>query len=582
MKRCPECRRDYYDDSLLYCLDDGSALLEGPASDRAEPPASGSGDLGEEPATAILSHSPASENRTRPFIRTTESEAEPRSSSNELPEKRFVSANRTVKPLAMLAVAVVILVGGFFGYRYFTTSEHISSIAVMPFVNDSANPDVEYLSDGMTETLIKGLSTIPSLSVKSRSAVFFYKDKQTTPQRIGDELGVQAVLLGHVNIIGENLKVSLELVNTQTQDVIWTDQYAMPRSEVVSLQSKIARDVSTTLRERLSGVDQAKVTKASTEDPEAYQAYLRGRYHFNRRTVADLAKAIEEFKRATDRDPNYALAFSGLADAFAIYSDYAGSAGAEYASKVRSNAERAIALDDQLGEPHATLAILSVQDRQWDDALREGKLAVELSPNYPTGVQWYASILLDLGRYDEAAEMMKRAHELDPVSAPISNGLSNAYEVQNNFEAAISNSLRYIEMNPTFPTSYRDLGLYYSKLGRHSEAVANGEKAVALERASYLLGDLGYIYGAAGRRDEALAIASELEARYSKKQSAGRYIAEVYSGLGQYEGAMKWLEKDLQSNNGRLSEVRWTIPFQSMHAYGPFKDLIERMGMPPL
>ena len=559
MKRCPECRRDYYDDSLFYCLEDGAALIQGsvPSPD--------------EPATMILS---GAENSTTNI-------KEPEDGITPVEGRRRTAKRNWIIAGAIGIVIVSALAIASYSF-YGRSTEQIASIAVMPFANDSGNPEIEYLSDGMTETLIKSLSQVPSLAVKSRHVVFAYKEKETDPRRIGYELGVQAVLFGRITARGEILKVALELVNTRTEDVIWSDQYETSRTEIIGLQARIARDVSATLRNQMSGIDKEKVARSGTSNAEAYQAYLRGRYHFHRRTAADLKKAIEEFQRATDIDSNYALAFSGLADAYALYSDYTGTPSAELATKVRAFAERAIALDAQLGEPHATLGILNVQDRRWDEALREAKTAVDLNPTYPTGVQWYASILLDLGRYDEAAEMMGRARELDPISAAISNGLSNTYEVRNDLDAAIANSLRYIEMNPSFPTSYRDLGFYYSRQGRHAEAIASGEKAVALERASYLLGDLGYIYASAGREHDAMTIVGELETRYRDGQSAGRYIAEVYSGLEQYEKAMQWLEKDFQSKNGRLSEIRWTIPYYSMHSYPPFKDLIRRMGLPPI
>jgi len=552
MKRCPECRRDYRDDSLMYCLEDGVALIQGsvPSPD--------------EPATAILHE--IGEAATQTQIHTTEETV------------RLSPFDKRLLLALVLLAAIVLL--GFAGYRYIgTMSKQIGSIAVMPFVNETGDPELEYLSDGMTETLIKSLSAIPNLAVKSRSTVFYYKGKEVSPQKVGDDLGVQAVLLGRVSGRSDVLKLSIELVSTKTQDVIWADQYETPRTDVVGLQGMITKAVSTTLRSRLTGDEQAKVTTAPTNIPEAYQAYLKGRYYFNLRGADNLSKSIDQFKLATELDPNYALAFSGLADSYALFSDYAGTPGSEVVPMVRMYAERAIELDPQLAEPHATLGILSVQNRNWDEALRESKTAVDLNPSYPTGVQWHASVLLDLGHYDEAAEMMKRAHDLDPVSPAISDGLSNTYEARDIYDAAMENSKRYIEMNPTFPAAYRSLGFYYSIMGRHAEAVAQAEKAVQLDRASYLLGDLGYVYAAAGKRDQALALVRELESRYANNSGPGRYVAEIYSGLGEKGKAMEWLEKDFQTKNGRLAEITWTVPYRSMRDYPPFNDLLKRMGL---
>lgn len=581
MKRCPECGRDYNDDSLSFCLDDGFGLLFGPGN--SDPGAFSNELLPDEPVTAIL-HPPsdAFEAATRPQVDTTP-ETGAGAAAGEPATSRNFPGNRTTRLLVGAVAVTALLVGWLFGYRYlYPGTGQIDSIAVMPFANESGDPDLEYLSDGMTETLIKSLSAVPNLAVKSRSTVFYYKGKDASPKKVGDELGVQAVLLGRVSSRANELKLSLELVNTRTQDVIWTDQYEAPKSDVVGLQGMVATAVSTALRTRLTGEEQAKVASAPTKSPEAYQAYLKGRYYFNLRGADNLSKSIEQFKQATELDPNFALAFSGLADSYAIYSDWAGTPASENTPLVRMYAERAIALDPQLADPHATLGILNVQACNWDEALRESKTAVDLNPNYPTGVQWHASILLDLGRYDEAADMMKRAHDLDPVSPAISDGLSNTFEVRDNFDAAIENSRRYIELNPAFPGSYRNLAFYYSMMGRHAEAVAQAEKAVQLDRASYLLGDLGFVYGVAGKRDQATALIRELESRFANNRSVGRYVAEIYSGLGEKEKAMEWLEKDFRSRSGRLAEVRWTIPYRSMHDYPPFRDLLKRMGMPPL
>ena len=360
MKRCPECGREY-DNTMSFCLDDGAELLYGPAS-------------ADEPETAILS-SPGGvvEPPTAVYRRNTDTV---RTSILE-PSRPFA------KPiLAATFLLAIIVLGGFFGYRYISNanSKQIESIAVMPFVNESGTPDLEYLSDGMTETLIKNLSQVPNLAVKSRSTVLYYKGKETSPKKIGEELGVQAVLLGRVGGRGDDLKLSLELVNTQTQNVIWSEQYDRKQSDLVVLQSEIAKDVSAKLSSKLSAADEAKVTKASTADPEAYQDYLKGRYYWNRRTTENLKKAIEQFKSATDKDPNYALAYSGLADCYAILGDYAGTPASETSPQAQAFAERAIAIDDRLAEPHATLGILHMQSFQWAEAEKESKRAVDLNP----------------------------------------------------------------------------------------------------------------------------------------------------------------------------------------------------------
>jgi TolB-like protein/Flp pilus assembly protein TadD len=478
-------------------------------------------------------------------------------------------------------VFIAILAGSVYWYLDREKTRAIESIAVMPFVNESGSADLEYLSDGMTETLIKSLSNLPNLSVKPRSSVFRYKGKDTDLKTIAKELNIQAILNGRVVQRGDQLTVSLELVNAQKESVIWTEQYERKTSDLVSLQSEIARDVSTKLKSKLSGVEETQVTKIATADPAAYQAYLKGRYYWNRRTTENLQKAIEQFKLATDRDPNYALPFVGLADCYAVLNEYAGTPSSETIPQSRSYAQRALSLDNQLAEPHATLGQVNNQAWQYAEAEREYKRAIELNPNYPTGYHWYSILLKDLGRIDEASKMINRAHELDPLSSVISVNISRMYQIQNNHEASIENSLKIIELDPNFGPAYQYLGLSYLKQGRSAEAITALKKAVELTgESSISLGDLGYVYAATGKRTEALTIIKQLEDKYERKQAIGQYIAPVYLGLGEKDKAFEWLERDFQARDGKLPEIRWQLQFDSLRDDARYKDLLKRMNLP--
>ncbi|MEO7674383.1 MAG: tetratricopeptide repeat protein [Pyrinomonadaceae bacterium] len=544
MKRCPECRRDYYDDTLSFCLADGTGLVYGLCDD--------------ESVTAILHTTEAvGDAPTRAPIHTTEQTAILPFGSTDLPKRRF---DKRLLAIPLLLISL----GGYFGYRYVSPTKQIESIAVMPFVNESGNPDVEYLSDGMTETLIKSLSNLPNLNVKARSSVFRYKGKDTDAKTIGKELNVQAVLNGRVVQRGEQLTLNLELVDALTENVIWTESYNRKQSDLVSLQSEIAKDVSSKLTSKLSGSDETKVTRSATSDPEAYQAYLKGRYYWNRRTAENLKKAIEQFKTATDRDPNYALAFVGLADCYILLNQYAGTPMRETIPKAKDYSTRAIGIDDQLAEPHASLGSVNEMLWEWAEAEREYKRAIELNPNYATAYQWYSNFLKNLGRYDEAAVMIKRAHEIDPLSSAISVNLSRMYMLHNNQNASIENTLKVIELDPNFPAAYVHLGQSYLKQGRNAEAIANFEKAVELSnRAGEILMYLGYGYAVTGKRAEAIAIAKELEEKLARKEANGRYVAGVYAGLGEKDKAFEWLEKDFQSQ-GEVSNITWGIPYEPL------------------
>lgn len=567
MKRCPECGRDYNDDSMSFCLDDGSELLFGPAS--------GSG--ADEPATAILHETaPPAEAQTRAQIHTTEQTAVLLSGVAEMPKAKGIDKRLLLAPVAL----AIIVLSGFFGYRYITQAKQIESIAVMPFKNESGNPEVEYLSDGMTETLIKSLSEVPHLAVKSRSTVFYYKGKETIPKKIGEELGVQAVLLGRIDGRGEDLRLSLELVNTGTQDVIWTESYQRKQSDLVSLQSEIAKDVSTNLKAKLTGAEESKVTRTGTADPEAYQAYLKGRYYWNRRTAENIKKAIEQFMVAVDRDPNYAMAYVGLAECYAILNEYSGIPLSETLPEAKVYAERAIAIDGQLAEPHATLGLINEFEWNWTEAEREYKRAIELNPNYATAFHWYSTYLKDTGRFDEGALMSKRAHEIDPLSSVITREVSMFYQLLNQHQASIDNSLKLIDLDPNFPAAHQYLGLSYLKLGRNAEGVAALEKAAELSnRAAWQLGDLGYGYAVTGKRAEAMAIVKELEEKYAKREANAQNIAAVYAGLGNKDKAFEWLETGFRTK-ADLTYLKWAIPYESLRDDPRYTGLLKRMGLP--
>ena len=474
----------------------------------------------------------------------------------------------------------IISATAYFGF-FANSVKQIESIAVMPFINASGNPDVEYLSDGMTETLIKSLSELPNLNVKPRSSVFRYKGKDTEMKTIGKELNVEAILNGRVIQRGEQLTLSLELIDVQNDKVLWTESYQRKQSDLVFLQSEIAKDVSTKLKSKLSGADEAKVTKTSTANPEAYQAYLKGRYYWNRRTAENITKAIEQFKAATDRDPNYALAYAGLADCYGLLPLYAGTPNSEAIPQAKVFAERAIAIDDQLAEPHASLGLIYQKLWKWAEAEREFKRAIELNPNYATSYHWYSILLRNLGRFVESAQMIEKAKELDPLSIVIGANVSQIYMIQKDFKEMAENSLKLIELDPNNSGGYSYLGFAYLKLGRDTEAIANFEKAVELmNRASISLSNLGYGYAVTGKRSDANAIIMELEESYARKESSGGSIAEVYAGLGDKDKAFEWLEKDFQSRNGEITDIRWYMQFESLRDDPRYKDLLKRMGLP--
>jgi TolB-like protein/tetratricopeptide (TPR) repeat protein len=580
MKRCPQCNRIETDEALKFCRVDGTTLISDSSSISGE---AGTAQLGipadtSEVHTSILPHKTDAD-MSRATGPTTVLATQPSPTTGPITKPKSKKPIVIAVIISVVVVAVTAMAIGLYLSR--KSSRAIDSIAVMPFVNESGNQDVEYLADGITETLIKSLSNLPNLNVKPRSSVFRYKGKDTNLQTIGKELNVQAILNGTVAQRGDELTLSLELVDVQKDSVIWTEQYKRKTSDLVSLQSEIARDISTKLKSKLSGAEETQVTKTATADPEAYQAYLKGRYYWNRRTAENLKKAIEQFKIATDRDPNYALAFVGLADCYVVLNEYAGVPTRETVPRARSYAERAMSLDPQLGEPHAALAWANESLWQWAEAEKEFKRAIALNPSYPTAYHWYSIFLRNMGRYDESATIITRAHELDPLSSVISVNVSRVDQLQNNHAASIENSFKIIELDPNFGAAYQYLALSYLKLGRNAEAIAAAEKAVEItKRSGVTLGDLGHVYAATGKQAQAQAVIKELEEKYARKEAIGQDIAAIYAELGEKDKAFEWLEKDLQVQNDRLPNIRWELQFESLRDDPRFKDLLKRMNLP--
>ncbi len=584
MKKCPQCGREY-DVSMMFCLDDGAELLFGPASM-------------DEPATAILHTTDAvGEAPTRAQIHTIEQtaifprpEAEPQNSLGDASEKQSFSANRAAKPLggrikviAAIGVAVMLLVAGFFGYRYLgsgANTKQIESIAVMPFVNESGNADVDYLSDGMTETLISSLSQLPKLSVKARSTVFFYKGKETSPKRIGEELGVQAVLFGRVVQRGDDLKLSLELVNTQTGNVLWSEQYNRKQTDLLTLQSDIAHDVSSKLKAKLSGADEAKVTKAYTANPEAYELYLKGRFHFYKGTDAEMKKAVDYYQQATEKDPNYALAYVGLADSYGLASAYVLPPAQAYA-KVREAVLKALQIDDGLGEAHATLGTYKLfYERDWQGAENEFTRAITLNPNSPTAAFWYGLYLEASGRFDQAIVQASRSRQLDPLSVLSNSGVQEAYYMSRQYDRAIEAGRKTLELDPENALSHVFLGQSYQQKSMFSEAISEYEKARQIDSSPWVLAPLGNGYAVAGRTADARKVLTELDAAAKQRYVSPYNYALVYTGLGDKDQAFAWLNKADQERNDYLIYLKVEPLFDSLRSDPRFADLLKRIGVP--
>src|SRR6266536_4356753 len=389
MKRCPQCHRVETDDALVFCRADGTALVGDSIDQEAGTAKLGSGSVANETATGILPQT-TDANINRATVPTTMLPAQP--PSNTTSELTKPKSRKTVIAVAVILTAVVAAFTAIVvdSYRSRNSRKSIQSIAVMPFVNASGNADLDYLSDGMTETLISSLSQLPNLNVKARSTVFRYKGKETNPQMLGRELNVQAILNGRVVQHGDRLTLSLELIDAQTENVIWSDKYERNQTDLVSLQNEIARDVSSKLKLKLSGADQQKLAKTYTSDPEAYRFYLQGRFYLNKRVGNLFDRADAYFQQAIEKDPNFALGYVGLAEFL----------GERDRPKAKEYIMRALAIDNQLSDAHASLGYQLMLDYDFAASEREFRRAIELDPNNARAYQWNGSRLMMIGLYD--------------------------------------------------------------------------------------------------------------------------------------------------------------------------------------
>ncbi|HEY2867609.1 MAG TPA: protein kinase [Pyrinomonadaceae bacterium] len=483
--------------------------------------------------------------------------------------------------LAVLILAVVGLGIWYFGFRQARTSQ-IGSIAVMPFENASGNPDIEYLSDGVTESLINDLSQLPNLSVKSRSSVFRYKGKDVEPQQVAAELKVQAVLNGRVTQRGDSLTISLDIVDAATGDQIWGDQYTRKIADLAALQSDIAREVSQRLRTRLTGAEEKLVVKNQTQNSEAYQLYLKGRFQWNRRTVDSLRQAIEFYKQSVAKDPNYALGYAGLAETYILLPQYSAASPSDSLPQAKAMAEKAVAIDDSLAEAHTVLAdYLALFEYDRVGAEREFRRAIDLDPNYATAHQWMGTDVYGATkRFDEAIRELKRAEELDPLSPIISTNVGDMLLYAHRYDEAIAQYRRVLALDPSFQFAHFEMALGLQTKGLYPEAIAEFRKGLELGYDSQNTGFLAYSLARSGQKDEAMKLIESL-----KKESAEHYvqsyaIAVAYVGLGNKDEAIAWLEKDVAEHSTQNCVYAVDPALDDLRSDPRFKDMLRRLNLP--
>jgi serine/threonine protein kinase/tetratricopeptide (TPR) repeat protein len=485
--------------------------------------------------------------------------------------------------LTLAALAVMVLLGIDYGaHRWFSTPSGpmIQSLAVLPFTNSSGDASADYLSDGITESLIANLAHVPDLRVKSRNIVFHYKGKDVDAQKAGNELGVSALVTGRVTPHGDNVEVSAELTVVRDSTEIWGHHYSGKSADIMSLQQQIASDLAEKLRPKLSAPEKQQVSKQGTQNPEAYELYLKGRYAWNKRTASDIATAISYFNQAVAKDPSYAMAYAGLADAYVFLND-----PSEAIPKSNTAARKALELDPTLARPHALLATNEVEF-DWDFAGGEAefKKALELDPNDATAHQWYALFLAEIGgREQEALAEVNRAHQLDPLSAVISSAVGAIHISARRYDEAIAVCQKLAIENPTFAYAHNCLASVYWGKRLYPQVIeewrAFGQLSGDRNEAEFAAA-LGQGFHSGGWKGALRKGIEVLQAQRKIGYVPAYNIARLYADLGEKDQAFQWLNTAYQERDNLLPGLRTDFLLDPLRSDPRFAELVRKIGLP--
>lgn len=457
----------------------------------------------------------------------------------------------------------------------------IRSLAVLPLENFSGDASQDYFADGMTEELITNLGQISALRVISRTSVMTYKRARKSLPQIAAELNVEAVVEGSVLHLGDRVRITAQLIQVPADKHIWTQTYEEDIRDTLTLQNKVARAIAEQIKVTLNKQEQVALGGVKTVNPDAYRAYLTGRHYWNKRTAGDLKKAIDYFNRAVEKDPKFAAAYSGLADAYALSGDWEyGISSPESAfPQAKAAASKALALDDTLAEAHTSLAFVSdLYDWNWQAAEREYKRAIALNPGYATTHHWYAWHLVVMGRNDEALAEMKKAGDLDPLSPIISAELAAVLCIAKLYDESVQQSQRTLELHPNFAIAHYELAQAFAQKGMHDRAISELGIAIDLSNGNAAFNsELAYVYAISGRAQEAIRMAEELRDRQERPSSTDAHLAMIYVGLGNHDEAMRWLKRAFVARFNPSILMR--PAFDPLRSDARFQDLSREIGL---
>jgi serine/threonine-protein kinase len=459
--------------------------------------------------------------------------------------------------------------------------QSIRSLVVLPLENLSRDPEQEYFADGMTDALISNLARIRALRVISRTSAMRFKGARKSAPEIGRELDVDGIIEGSVLRSGERVRISAQLVHASTDTHLWAREYERDVRDVLALQSEVARAVADEVRAQVTAQERAGLSRVSAVDPEAHEAYLKGRFQWNKRTREGAQKALDYFQRAIEKSPGWAPAYAGLADTYMVLYSYQFMEPDEGKRLAKAAALKALELDDSLGEAHASLGVLYLDELDWDAAEREFRRALELNPGYATAHQFYGEYLSDRGRFEEAIRELKAAERLDPLSLIVrSHGGRTLYHARQ-YDRAIEQLRGVLAENADFSVANVYLGMAYLQKHMFGEAITTLEKYATLSKTSESLGFLGHAYGVAGRRAAALQILERLNALPKTADFSPFAIALVYTGLGEQDRALDWLDRAVRERSIGVGGIGSDPIFDPLRSNSRFAELLRRIGLSP-
>ena len=463
------------------------------------------------------------------------------------------------------------------------SSPKIQSLVVLPLENLSKDPEEEYFTDGMTDQLITNLTQISALKVISRTSAMRYKGTKKSLPEIARELHVDAVVEGAVMWVGGRVRISAQLIEAPTDHHLWAASYERDLRDVLSMQEEVTRAIVGEIRVKLTAQEQARLANSHPINPGAYQLYLKGRYHWNKRSMEGFQKAIEYFQLAAAKDPTYALAYVGLADTYTYFSFFDVVPPREAMPKAKAAAARALEIDNHLGEAHVSLGYVSyMYDWDWAAAGKHFERALTLNPAYSRAHTFYPFYLSSLGQSEEALAVAKRSLDLDPASPAVSHSLTVQLYLARQFDQAIEQSHKTLELDPNFAISYATLGEVYISKGMYREGLPTLETYYALSRGRAMsLALLGHAHARLGERSQALRILDQLEAASKERYTPAVSFAAVYAGLGEKDQAFAWLEKAYEERTSRLSYLKVEPLWDPLRSDPRFADLVRRIGLPP-